>query len=107
MSFVAELFTSVAWFTVKPDRNQEFEEAFHNSGMLIRPKKIEGFIGAQLFRSTDDTNQYFVLGQWATKESYAQWQLVASHDAPRDAIAQLAETLENNRLGVLFEGPVQ
>lgn len=100
-------YISVAWFTVKPERHSDFEQAFQDSGMLTRPSVIDGYIGAHLFKSADDSNQYCVIGQWTTRESYTQWQLVASNSAPKEPLKRLADSLENNRLGVLFEGPVQ
>lgn len=100
-------YTSVAWFTVKPHRAEDFESAFHDSGMLTRPSIIDGYLGAQLFRASDDSRQYCVIGHWTSLDSYAQWQTMASKDAPREALARLADALESNRLGVLFEGPIQ
>lgn len=113
MLFKAELlnvdnaFTSVAWFTVKPGKFSDFEDAFRDSGMLTRPASIEGYLGAHLYKSTDESRQYCVIGQWTTREAYAQWQEIASHNAPHEALIRLRESLESNRLGVLFEGPLQ
>lgn len=103
---MANPYTSVAWFTVKPGRHSDFERAFHDAGMLTRPSVIDGYLGAQLFRSTDDSRQYCVIGHWTSLDSYAQWQQMASKDAPADALKRLGDALESNRLGVLFEGPL-
>ncbi len=104
---MADPYTSVAWFTVKSGRHSDFEQAFHDSGMLTRPEVIDGYLGARLFRSADDSRQYCVIGHWTSVGAYAEWQKMASRDAPQEALARLGESLESNRLGVLFEGPIQ
>jgi heme-degrading monooxygenase HmoA len=106
-SNVADSFTSVAWFTVQDGRHADFESAFHDSGMLTRPEIIDGYLGARLFRSTDDSRQYCVIGQWTSIAAYEEWQQMASRGAPQEALARLSDSIESNRLGVLFEGPIQ
>ena len=100
---MAEPYVSIAWFRVKPGRNQDFERAFHDAGMLTRPEATGGYLGARLHRATDGSNQYFVLGHWTTVESYAQWQTIAAEGAPREALNRMMDALEKNRPGVLVE----
>lgn len=95
-------YTSVAWFKVKPGMNADFERAFHDAGMLTRSSALEGCISTRLFRSTDDSDQYFVIGRWTSSESYAQWQEIAVPGAPKDALKRMTDSLETNRLGVLM-----
>lgn len=99
---MSEPYTSVAWFKVKEGRNADFERAFHDAGMLTRSSALEGCLDTRLYLSTDGTNQYFVIGHWDSKESYALWQELAVPGAPKEALGRMLDALETNRLGVLM-----
>ena len=99
---MSTVFTSVAWFKVKEGRKADFVSAFNDAGMLTRSSKLEGCLDTCLYQSTDDTNQYFVIGHWDSKETYAQWQQLAVPGAPKEALARMRDALETNRLGVLM-----
>lgn len=97
------MYKSIITFDVRPGMESEFEEAFHASGMLTRPKAIPGFHGAELVRALDDPARYAVVGQWETRESYAQWQAVAQSGAPLDALRKLGASLLNPKPGSLYK----
>lgn len=99
---MSEPYTSIAWFKVKEGRNADFESAFHDAGMLSRSSALEGCIYTRLYKSTDDTNQYFVIGHWESQESYALWQEMAVPGAAPEALQRMTDALEKNRLGVLM-----
>lgn len=99
---MSEPYTSVAWFKVKEGRNADFESAFHEAGMLTRSSALDGCIDTRLYQSTDGTNQYFVIGEWDSEETYALWQQMAVPGAPKDALGRMTDSLERNRLGVLM-----
>lgn len=99
---MSEPYTSIAWFKVKEGRNADFERAFHDAGMLTRSSALEGCLDTRLYQSTDGTNQYFVIGHWYSKESYALWQELAVPGASKDALDRMSDALETNRLGVLM-----
>lgn len=95
-------FTSFAWFQAKEGRNQEFIEAFHDAGMVTRSTALDGCRDITVFESVDGTNQYFVIGHWDSKESYALWQTKAVAEAPPGSIERMTNEVERNRLGVLM-----
>lgn len=97
------MYKSIITFDVRSGMEAEFEAAFHAAGMLTRPTAIPGFQGAELVRAIDDPARYAVLGQWETRESYAQWQAVAQSGAPRDALQKLAACLLNPQPGRLYK----
>ncbi len=99
---MGETYTSVAWFKVKQGRNADFESAFHDAGMLTRSSALDGCLDTRLYRSSDDTNQYFVIGHWASQDAYALWQQMAVPGAPKEALDRMTDSLEKNRLGVLM-----
>lgn len=99
---MSESYTSVAWFKVKEGRNDDFERGFHDAGMLTRSASLDGCLDTRLYQSTDGTNQYFVIGHWDSKESYALWQEMAVPGAPKEALRRMTDALEENRLGVLM-----
>lgn len=99
---MSEPYKSVAWFKVKEGRNADFESAFHEAGMLTRSSALDGCIHTRLYKSTDGTNQYFVIGEWDSEETYALWQQMAVPGAPKDALERMTDSLERNRLGVLM-----
>ena len=99
---MSEPYTSVAWFRVKEGCNNDFECGFHDAGMLTRSALLEGCLDTRLYRSSDGSNQYFVIGHWDSKESYALWQEMAVPGAPQDALKRMTDSLEKNRLGVLM-----
>lgn len=99
---MSEVYTSVAWFKAKEGRNADFVAAFHAAGMLSRSSVLEGCLDTCLYESADGSNQYFVIGHWDSKESYALWQTMAVPEAPEGSIERMMETLEHNRLGVLM-----
>ena len=93
---------SIIRFTVKPGREADFESAFEASGMLSRPRAIEGFLGAQLLRSHDAPREYYVIGNWSSAEAYALWQEASLAGADTTSRAALIDTLDNPRPGRLF-----
>lgn len=95
-------FRSVIRFQVKPGKEAAFEAAFDQCGMLRRPKKIAGFIDAELVRSIGEPIEYFVLGAWQSEQSYADWQAVARPEADPAAIAALDDTLVERKPGRLY-----
>ena len=95
-------YTSIAWFKAKVGREADFVEAFHAAGMVTRSTALEGCRDITLFGSVDGTNQFFVIGHWDSKESYALWQEKAVAEAEPGAIERMLETVERNRLGVLM-----
>ena len=97
------IYTSIAWFKAKEGRNADFVAAFHDAGMVTRSTALEGCRDITLFESVDGTNQYFVIGHWESKESYALWQEKAVAEAPPEALARMTDAIEKNRLGVLMK----
>lgn len=93
-------YRSLIEFTVKPGGEQSFLEAFRASGMLTRPKRVEGYVDAELVRNG---RTFAVIGWWETEEAYARWQSVAQQEAPPDALKALADAIETTRRGRLFE----
>lgn len=93
---------SLVWFKVKPGMNEEFELAFIDAGMLERPKLVPGFRFVHLHRSLMNDDEYFVLGEWDTEESYAEWQRRAQDGAPLDALRRLGATLVEHRPNTLM-----
>ena len=97
-----ELYTSVAWFKAKDGHTEDFESAFFDSGMKSRCLTVPGCVDITVFRSADDSNQYFMIGHWTSKEAYALWQERAVAEAPAEPFARLVDAVEKNRLGVLL-----
>ena len=95
-------FRSLIRFNVKPGKEAEFEAAFDKAGMLRRPKRIAGFIDAELVRSIGDPVEYFVVGRWESEQAYADWQTVSQAEAPPDALATLSDVLTDRMPGRLF-----
>lgn len=96
-------FTSIVWFKVKPGMNAEFEKAFADCGMLERPRVITGYRGAVLHRAMARPDEYYVLGTWDSPADYEAWHDIAQSDAPRDALARLAATIDKTTAGTLVE----
>ena len=95
-------YTSVIRFQVRPGMEQAFEAAFLKAGMLERPSVINGFVSAKLVRGIGEPNAYFVIGEWLTEQSYADWQAVSSSQADPAAVAAMRETLVDHAPGRLF-----
>jgi len=93
---------SVIRFVSKPGREADFEAAFEASGMLTRPAEIDGFLGAELLRSTEAPSEYYVIGEWDSPEAYAQWQRSSLRGADPASAAALLETLVDPEPGRLF-----
>lgn len=96
-----EVLRSIVWFKVHPGMNDEFVAAFLAAGMLERPRAVGGYRGAALHRSLMCDDEYFVLGEWDSEESYAQWQAIASAGAPRDALRRMRACLADHRPNTL------
>lgn len=95
-------FTSVIAFQVQPGKEAQFESAFARCGMLERPNAVEGFVKADLIRSVDDPAAYFVVGEWATEQAYAQWQSISRDGADPAALADLHATILEFQPGRLY-----
>jgi heme-degrading monooxygenase HmoA len=95
-------FRSLIRFEVKPGAESEFESAFDQAGMLVRPKQIEGFIDAELFRSVGEPVEYIVIGSWETEQAYAQWQAVSRDEADSKALSVLSKVVIDPQPGKLF-----
>jgi len=93
---------SVIRFQVKPGRAPDFEAAFAETGMLTRPRAIEGFQGAELVKDLAGEGEYLVIGVWSDAESYRAWQAVSAAQAPREAMGRLLDTLVDPRPGRLY-----
>ena len=93
---------SVIRFQVKPGREAEFEAAFAETGMLSRPRRIEGFLGAELVKDLGGAGEYLVIGLWSGAESYRAWQAASTAQAPREAMGRLLDTLVDPRPGRLY-----
>lgn len=92
--------TSLITFRVAPGRSADFERAFARTGMLERPRAVDGFDGAVLHRGVDDPDTYVVIGRWATVDAYREWQRRSIEDAV--GLDELLETLVDPRPGQLF-----
>jgi heme-degrading monooxygenase HmoA len=99
-------YRSIIRFRVKPGQEARFEAAFRQAGMLTRPKAIAGFVRADLVRSVGEPVEYYVLGEWQSQQSYADWQAVSGPGADPEALAAMRETLVDHAPGRLFEGVV-
>lgn len=93
---------SVIRFQVKPGRAADFEAAFAETGMLSRPRGIDGFRGAELVKDLAGDGEYLVIGVWTDAESYRAWQAVSAAQAPREAMGRLLDTLVDPRPGRLY-----
>lgn len=93
---------SVIRFQVKPGRGADFEAAFAETGMLDRPRQIDGFLGAELVKDLAGDGEYLVLGVWAGAEAYRAWQAVSAVQAPREAMGRLLDTLVDPRPGRIY-----
>ncbi|WP_374579620.1 antibiotic biosynthesis monooxygenase [Phenylobacterium sp.] len=92
---------SVIRFRVKPGREADFEAAFGQTGMLTRPRAIDGFLGAELV-AAESGGEYLVIGAWRDAEAYRAWQAVSAADAPREAMRALLDTLADPRPGAVY-----
>ena len=95
-------FTSIIQFHVTPGREAAFEEASTNAGMLTRPSAINGFVKVELVSSLTDPVAYYVVGEWLTEQSYANWQAVSMVEADQDALVAMRATLVDHAPGRLF-----
>lgn len=95
-------FTSIIRFDVQPGAEAAFEEAFEKSGMLSRPKVIEGFCGAELVKSIEPPATYHVIGRWQSRQAYIDWQDVAAAQADPAAMTNLLQALVAPKPGKLF-----
>lgn len=93
-------YTSLITFRVSPGRNADFEAAFERTGMLTRPRSMIGFLHAELHRSLDEPDTYIVIGQWATSDSYREWQARSLNETP--GLSDLIDTLHDAQPGRLF-----
>jgi heme-degrading monooxygenase HmoA len=96
-------FVSLISFKVHPGREADFIEAFIASGMLSRPREIEGFKSASLLRQRDDPTRFAVTARWDAPDAYAAWQDVSESGAPRSALIKLAECIAETAPGQLYE----
>ncbi|MGB8857888.1 MAG: antibiotic biosynthesis monooxygenase family protein [Ilumatobacteraceae bacterium] len=99
---MAEGYRSIIWFRTKPGMGPEFEAAFIEAGMLARPRAVDGYLGAELLRSVAEHDEYYVIGRWASPTAYADWQAIASRDAPREALVRMSNALADHRAGQLL-----
>ncbi|WP_374658542.1 antibiotic biosynthesis monooxygenase [Phenylobacterium sp.] len=93
---------SVIRFQVKPGREADFEAAFAETGMLSRPRQIQGFLGAELVKDLAGDGEYLVIGLWSDAEAYRSWQAVSAAGAPREAMGRLLDALVDPRPGRLY-----
>lgn len=94
-------YTSLITFRVAPGRSADFEAAFHRTGMLTRPRAVNGFLDAHLHRSLDDPDTYIVVGHWDTIDAYRDWQQRSAEHVP--GLTELVDTLVDLQPGQLYQ----
>lgn len=99
------MFRSLIEFSVRPGEEAAFVAAFHEAGMLTRPRAVPGFVRAELLRLAGGGADFVVIGEWETPEAYADWQARSRIDAPREALRRMNRCLVGLREGRLFEAP--
>ena len=95
-------FTSIIEFHVHPGREVDFVRAFHASGMLVRPRAIDGFVGGRLLQDRGNPTRFTVIATWLTPESYAEWGEKSQIGADPQAVRLLGECIAELIPGRLF-----
>lgn len=94
-------YTSLITFRVASGRCAEFEQTFERTGMLTRPRAVDGFEGAVLHHGVDDPDTYIVIGSWRSAEAYREWQRRSVEET--SGLDELLDTLVDLQPGQLFQ----
>jgi quinol monooxygenase YgiN len=62
----------IIWqFDAEPDRVTEFEREYGEEGVWARLFRAgEGYLGTELFRSTDDPARFVTVDRWSSRAAY-------------------------------------
>jgi imidazolonepropionase-like amidohydrolase len=70
---------------------------------LANPERsLSHVVKVELVRSLTDPVAYYVVGEWLTEQSYANWQAVSMVEADQDALVAMRATLVDHAPGRLF-----
>jgi len=94
-------YTSLITFRVARGRRAEFEQTFERTGMLTRPRAVDGFDGAVLHHGVDDPHTYIVIGSWRSEGAYREWQRRSIEETTD--LDDLLDTLVDLQPGQLFQ----
>ena len=92
---------TVVWdYEVRPEHVDSFIEAYRPGGLWARLfHRGEGYMGSELYRSTDQATRFVTIDRWRSREQFAEF--MVKH---REAYASLdarcdAWTVTEQRLG--------
>lgn len=95
-------YKSVITLNIQPGKNEAFERAFVEAGMLSLPKDIDVSFEGELLQSTASPETYMVIATWASEAAYAEWQRTSATRADAEKMRVLSELLVDPVPGTLF-----
>lgn len=98
---------AVLWrYRVAPGHEAAFEALYGADGDWVRLfRRSDDYLGTDLFRDTTQPGVYLTIDRWSARAAYDAFLQVARDDyATLDARGD-ALTVEETRLGVLFDAP--
>ena len=97
-----EHYTSIIEFRIHPGREADFIHAFDASGMLVRPRAIDGFVGGQLLQERTNPTRFTVIATWRAPEAYVEWGEKSQIGADEQALLMLRDCIAELTPGRLF-----
>ena len=86
------MFTTIWRFTVHPERIGDFERHYASDGSWARLfARSPGFIGTELFRSTNERGVYITIDTWESEAAFHEFK--RAHGAEYEALDRECESM--------------